>query len=229
MRKLVVCLAAVVLLTGCPKKKGDAGDAAAEEDAAATAETPSPATTEEDAAAAAPALPTAKNEGDVARFKGETALGDDDDTIAIATVARTAPKSGTAVATLKPGTDVGKIASHQDSILISFLDPKDSSTTLMGWVGKEAFVAPAAAPVVPKTDAGATPVAAADAGAPAPKDAGPPAFTCPAGQEAINLAAGPTCKKKCSKDADCKTTTPGACAIGAALHGGRAVRVCIND
>lgn len=215
MRKvaLVFCL---VVLAGCPKKKTDDGADAASE-AAAAQETP---TTDDAAAAAPPTLPTAKNEGDVARYKAETSLGDDDDKITVTSIARTSPKSGTVVATLKPGTEVGKVAGYQESVLITFVDPKDANITLMGWVGKEAFAA-----AVVQLDAGKKPVV--DAGP--PKDAGPPAFTCPKGNEAINLAAGPACKKKCSKDAECQSGAAGACAIASALHGGRAVRVCVND
>jgi hypothetical protein len=210
MRTLVAVLA-VLLLTGCPKKKGDEGDAASD---APVAQAPA-----EDAAPPPPALPTAKNEADVARFKGETSLGDDDAKIAIITYPRTAPTGGTIVATLKIGTEVGKVASYQNSILITFVDPKDPNTTLMGWVGTGSFLAPAAVKVDagPKVDAGANVVVA---------DAGPPPFTCGAGTEAINLAAGPACKKKCATDADCKNPT---CSIASALHGGRAVRVCVND
>src|SRR5690606_28612682 len=138
MRKLALLsglLPCLLILAGCPKKGGDDADAAAEAaapepepDAAAAATEPPPET--------APPVPEAKNKADVARFEAETKV-DDDDTRPIAPVyARTSPKSGSIVASVKPGTDIHKHAEYKDCYLVSFPDPKDPSSTLMGWIEK---------------------------------------------------------------------------------------------
>jgi hypothetical protein len=221
MRKLV--LAALVLLVGCDliKKKGDA-DAAA--DAAAEAAAP-PAAAVEDAAPPAPAAVNAKNVNDVARFPGETAVTDDDSKLGQPAAARTSPKGGNVVATIKPGADVTKVAEYQGSFLVTFADPKDANTTLIGWIGKDAFTAK----TVTTRDGGVDAGAKADAGTHA--DAGPPSnvkITCPGGSVAVVLAGGPVCKKKCTKDGDCKTTSAGSCA-NASSPAGSVVRACVHD
>jgi len=220
MRKLlpvVVLLPYAALLTACPKKGGDAADAGAE------AEAPPAATS----AAPAAAAPTAKNAGDVARFGTEKALANEAaKTVDAVSTVRTGPRQGGTVATLKAGTDVVKIADFKDTFLVTFADPKDATTTLMGWIGKEAFAADVIVDAGPK-DAAAD--AAKDAGvdaAVATVDAGA-AAKCAAGQELIvGLGAAPVCKKKCATDKDCGGAA-GTCAPGTA-QGGKVVRFCTN-
>lgn len=215
MRKLLLVsglLPCLLLVAGCPKKKDADADAAA--DATAAAE---PAATD---AAAAAAPVNAKNGADVARFAAETKVDDDGAKPATFAPARTSPKGGNVVATLKPGTDVTKIAEYQDCFLVTFADPKDANTQLMGWIEKGSFTY-----VAPK-DAGAKDGAAGDAG-PADAgavDAGPP--KCAAGEERVTLSATETaCKKKCKDDKECKK---GPCSVASAV-GGKAVRVCAAD
>jgi hypothetical protein len=224
MRKLFlssVVMASVVVLFGCPKKKGvgaDGGDEAGTEEVADA--------TVVDAAPAA-AAPTAKNAADVARFPGETKIEDEATKTASVTVAHTAPRGGTSVATLKAGTDVTKIASFQDGFLVTFTDPKDATSTLMGWIGKEAFVSLA----VVITDAGAKAADASvakDAGPVVSVDAGKVALKCAGTQLAVVLSAGTVCRKRCSTDADCGGAK-GSCSVAAAEKGGRAVHVCVNE
>jgi len=221
MRKLFlssVVFASVVVLFGCPKKKGDeAGDAAAE----AAAEPAAAA----DAAPAANA-PSAKNTADVARFPGEQAIANEAAKTASVAIARTSPKGGNTVATLKVGTDVTKIATFQEQFLVTFADPKDAASTLMGWLGKEAFVA-----VVIRDggtdggDAGIKDGGAVDASV----DAGKVPLKCAANQIAVVLGAEPVCKKKCTVDKDCTGGAAGACGLAAAEKGGKAVHVCVNE
>src|SRR5262249_31635711 len=174
-----------------------------------------------DAAAAdgaAPIAVNAKNSADVARFPGETLVANDDAKLGQATPARTAPKTGSVVATLKPGEDVTKVAEYQGSILVTFPDAKDAKTTLMGWINKDAFNVRAI------HDAGKGDAVATDGGV--KPDAGPP--KCPAHQVAVILAKDPVCKKKCTKDADCKGGAAGACANANGING-NVVRVCAAD
>lgn len=223
-------------LLGCPfKKKGDA-DAAADAEAVAEAEAPAAVVD----AAPAPVAIDAKNSADVARFPAETPVTDDDLKLASTGIARTAPKTGTVVATLKPGTDVLKIAEYQSSILVTFTDPRDASSTLMGWIEKSSFSAPA---VSSKRDAGPSDAAApvADAGDAKKADAGgsdakkvdagggdAKKLTCASGQAAVVLSKDPVCRKKCTKDADCKGGAAGTCANATTAAGGIA-RVCANE
>lgn len=226
MRKLFlsgVVLASVVVLVGCPKKKktdvvdgGGGGEAGAEQPAAA------------DAAPAA-AGPTAKNSADVARFPGETTLDKEAAKTLSLAIARTAPKGGDAIATLKAGAEVTKLASFQDAFLVTFADPKDAtSRALLGWIGKEAFVAPVIA------DAGAR-----DGGDAGPRDGGVDAavtadagkapLKCAANHVAVVIGAEPVCKKKCATDGACAGGAKGSCGVAAAEKSGKAVHVCLNE
>jgi hypothetical protein len=214
MRKLVLLaglLPCLLLVAGCPKKGGDAADGAAEAaaDDAATGANPPPN---------APPVPEAKNKADVARFQNETAVADDDSKPANVVNARKSPKTGAVVATLKPGTDVHKHAEYQDCFLVTFADPKDASTTLMGWIEKSSFTY-----VAPK-DAGAKDATAdATADAAVAVDAGPP--KCTATEVLVTLSATNTaCKKKCKDDKDC---TKGPCSN--ASSAGKTVRACTAD
>ena len=217
MRKLfVLCalLPCVAMLVGCPKKNGaDAGDEAAAPAAVV------------DAAPAAAAAPAAKNVNDVARFPAEKPVTDDDQkTVDLFASAKTGCKSGAQVALVRAGTDPFKIAEFQDCLLVTFPDPKDANTTLMGWIPKDAFTR------VTIVDAGlrdASKDATVDA-AVAVVDAAAP-LKCPAGQEVIvNLGQPPTCRKKCTADKDCKTPTAGACA-NANTASGKVAKVCANE
>jgi hypothetical protein len=166
MRRSGTGLALAALLavsTGCPKKKGGEADAAAE--AAATA-----------VADAAPAGPEATNADAVARFPEETAIDHQAATLAWPkTNVRKAPPSGDVIATLAKGTNVVQLASHDKYVLVTFDDPKNAGTRLMGWVVKDVF---SAQPVVH------------------------PKGTCPAGQTAL-LGDAPFCAKVCKVDTDC--------------------------
>ena len=197
------------MLLGCPKKTDatDGGDDAA------------PATVA--VVDAAPAAPVAKNVNDVARFPAEKPVTDDaQKTVDLFASVKTGCKSGNQVALMKAGTDPFKIAEFQDCLLVTFPDPKDANTTLMGWVPKDAFTR------VTVLDAGIK-----DAAADATVDAAVATTTlkCPAGQEAIaNIGSAATCKKKCAADKDCKTPTAGACA-NATTVAGKIAKVCANE
>ena len=216
MRKLflfTVLLPCAAVLAGCPKKKtddADAGDAEVEAAAVVVVD-------------AAPAAPVAKNAADIARFPaGEKALVDDDQkTIDLFAQARTGPKQGPVVALVKAGTDPFKIAEFQESILITFPDPKDATVTLMGWVSKDAFIRNTTI-----FDAGVK-----DAAKDAAVDAAVPVtgLKCVAGQEAVdNIAATTVCRKKCTADKDCKTPSAGACAVARTISG-KVTKVCAAE
>jgi hypothetical protein len=129
-----------------------------------------------DAATAGPP-PTADNVNQVARFPDETSLGNASAKIEDPRVTvRNAVPSGAAVATLTMNTPVVEMASHDTFVLVSFSDPKNAGHTLMGWVGKEAFV-------------------------PGPSPA--PKAGCPAGMERMVVEDQPFCGKVCSADKDC--------------------------
>lgn len=198
-----------LLATGCPKKGGDEQDAAPE--AAPVAEVPE---------AAAPA-PVAKNAADVSRFGAEKPVANEVAKLVDAfNTVRTGPGQGSTVATLRAGTDVTKIAEHQNNFLITFADPKDPASVLMGWVAKGAFVADII------VDAGLRDAAVVDAAKPPVPDAGP-AGACPAGQELIVglVANRAVCKKRCASVADCSNKI---CSTGNAV-GGKVVRFCPAD
>jgi hypothetical protein len=133
MRRLSLLLVLLAFCAGCPKKDAAAagGDAAPE---ASTA----PVTS----ATAPPADPTPKNASSIARFPGETKLGNEKEKVlADVSIVREGPGTGTVVATLKKGVEVMKVAKNGDYFLVVFPDPKAPSEWLTGWVGKAAFVA----------------------------------------------------------------------------------------
>lgn len=133
-------LLALTLTTGCKKKDDAVADAGPPADAA-------PAVVD----AGAAAMPTPSNEAQVAHFGDETKLDDVQATIAAAhTTARSAAPGGAVVATLTHGTAVTEIASHGGFILVQFLDPKDATKALEGWVGDSAFKAAGVLPTPPK-------------------------------------------------------------------------------
>ena len=214
MRKLfVLCalLPCVAMLVGCPKKKD--GTDGGEEAAAPVA-----------VVDAAPAAPAAKNVNDVARFPAEKPVTDDDQkTVDLFASAKTGCKSGAQVALVRAGTDPFKIAEFQDCLLVTFPDPKDANTTLMGWIPKDAFTRVTIVDAGPRDaskDATVDAAVVVDAAAP---------LKCPAGQEVIvNLGQPPACRKKCTADKDCKTPTAGACAT-ATTGAGKLTKVCANE
>jgi hypothetical protein len=124
---LLGVVASLAIVTGCPKKKGGAGDAAAEASAS-------------DSAAASG--PEAANADQVARFPDEAAIDHQAGTLEWAkTNVRKTPPSGEVIATLAKGTTVTQIASHDKYLLVTFEDPKNSGQHLMGWVVKDVFSA----------------------------------------------------------------------------------------
>jgi hypothetical protein len=217
MRKLFLACALVTCvasLLGCPKKSGDAtdgGDEAAVAVAVAVAD-------------AAPAAPVAKNVNDVARFPAEKPVVDDaQKTVDLFASVKTGCKSGNQVALMRAGTDPFKIAEFQDCLLVTFPDPKDANTTLMGWVPKDAFTR------VTVIGDGGIKDASTDATVDAAVATTTTTLKCPAGQEAIvNIGRDPTCRKKCTADKDCKTPTANACA-NAGTVAGHIAKVCANE
>ena len=163
----VVALAALVpFVSGCPKKGGDAADAEAEAAVVEVAE----------AAAPAAAVAAAANENDVSRFPDEKKLENVTATIQRQTNVREIPGIGKVVAALAKGGTVTEIAQRGTFFLVVFENPTDKKT-LMGWIGQEAFAAPAA--VAPKV------------------------VTCAAPETAIISDNVTLCGKVCVADADC--------------------------
>jgi predicted flap endonuclease-1-like 5' DNA nuclease len=132
--------ALVALVSGCPKKGGDAADAEAEAAVAEVAE------------AAAPAAPVAAatNENDVSRFPDEKKLENVAATIQRQTNVREIPGIGKVVATLAKGGTVTEIAQRSTFFLVVFDNPKDSKR-VMGWISQDAFTAPVDAGLKPLT------------------------------------------------------------------------------
>jgi hypothetical protein len=197
----------LAVLSGCGElkkrlaKEGDASTEAVAVQAVATdaAAQVEPAPT---AAPALSALPTAANLADVARFADEKPVDN-----APATVARTAnvrdiPGVGKIVATLSNGATVVQVAQRGAAFLVAFDHPKDGRH-LMGWVGQEAFVAPAT------SDAGVKPLACTTPEVPLITDA-------------------PFCGRTCKLDTDCPSgqACKGAANRFANSKMGEAVLVC---
>jgi hypothetical protein len=177
---VAACTAALLLagLGGCPKPKPAA-------DKSPEAEAPAP-TASADADAEAPPAVTAANEIDVTRYPDETpidhALGT---THVLASAVRTqaGAGAGTVVDTLKTQTDVDEIAERQGYVLVYFIDPKDSSRKLMGWLSK--------------TDFTSTP-------APGTTPGGPPqVLACTLPLVGIQHAGGSSCERVCLDDRGC--------------------------
>ncbi len=140
---LSLLLALVLGLAGCPKKKGDGGDASSD----ATTDGP---VAEVDSG---PSTPDATNVNEIARFGDETKIANEVvKTEAPLTIARKSPPNGEWVARLPRGTEVTKVASHEGQVLITFANPKKSDERLMGWVVEAAFKAAAATAQKCKTD-----------------------------------------------------------------------------
>jgi len=123
-------LALSVALLGCPKKKTDAVDAAADAE-------PAPAAMPVDSG---PATPTASNVNEIARFGDEAKIANEVVTTAAPlTIVRKSPPNGEWVARLAPRTEVTKIASHEGQYLVVFTNPKEPDDHLMGWIAESAF------------------------------------------------------------------------------------------
>jgi hypothetical protein len=114
----------MLVLTGCPKKAGDSGDASAEGGATAAVD----------------AGPEASNEADITRYPDEVAIDHTAATIKTpkANVLKATPK-GDIVTALKKGDTVTELGEHNGYYRIVFADPKDASKKLEGWVVKFAF------------------------------------------------------------------------------------------
>lgn len=174
------------------KLMGAGADAAAEVDAAAApaaaveADSAAPAATTAPTATEELAGPKASNENDIARFPDETKLDNVAATVERSAPVREVPSTGKVVVTLNKGAKVTKIGERDKYFLVTFADPKNASSNLMGWLYQDSFTA---ASVV---DAGA----AADAGV-AEKP-----LTCKTGETAL-ISDNPFCGKVCKSDADC--------------------------
>jgi hypothetical protein len=210
----------VLVLGACSRKAADKSPEAA---------APAPVASEVPEAAA-PVVAAAANEADVTRYPDETPI---DHVLAtthvFASSARTQASTtgGTVAGSLKAETDVDEIAEHQGFALVYFIDPKDPSRKLLGWVSKVDFAVPAAVGVRPGApDAGAAPApppATAPATAPAPPVAPQRALdvrqdhgACPGGY----ARCGAMCRLQCGSSADCGGTAH--CLHGFCLGAGSA-------
>jgi hypothetical protein len=221
-RPLVAPLVVAVLLLGaCTRKAADKSPEAA---------APAPVATEVPEAAA-PVVAAAANEADVTRYPDEAPI---DHVLAtthvFASSARTqaSATAGTVVGSLKAETDVDEIAERQGFALVYFIDPKDQSRKLLGWVSKVDFaVPPAAVGVRPLADGGAAPApppATGPATVPAPPATAPQRTldvrqehgACPGGYSRC----GAMCRLQCGSSADCGGTA--RCFHGLCLGAGSA-------
>ncbi len=181
-------LIAALVFPACSRKK-EASDAGA------------PAASDT-ASAAASAAPSAANASDVARFGDEEALDGGSVSLVAAATVHAQPGAGAVVASLAKGTEVNTLAEHGTSTLVTFADPKNGSSTLMGWVASAA-VGKGELPKLTPTPG--------------------PAIACPAGKIAVfnNKCAAP-----CKTVKDC----PGvgrSCTEVPTAGGGRNVSVCL--
>jgi hypothetical protein len=154
----------------------------------------------------AAAAPLAANESAVTRYPDETAVNGTPMTVRwpVANVRTQATAAGgDAVAAIKSGTEVQKIAEHQSYALVVFTDPTDSSKKDMGWVSDAVFSAePAHKRVL---------------------------VHCGGGQAAILLPAGEeTCVTPCTQDSVCPKgdVCNGSGVLSANGAAGAATRFC---
>lgn len=127
----------VLGLASCGLVKKGGADASADADTSAAAD-------------AGTTTITASNDADLTH-PGDEAKVDPPEDATIegwSAIAKTAPGTGTTVATLAKGTAVSKIATHDRYTLVLFDSPKDPSKKLAGWIATDAFTAHAI--VVPK-------------------------------------------------------------------------------
>jgi hypothetical protein len=193
---LVACLSGA-LLVGCPSRKS-AGDKAPEAGA------PAPTTASVQVEAAAPvAAAAAANAADVLRYPDETpidhALGT---THVFASSVRTeaSATTGAVVDVLKAETDVDEVAERQGFVLVYFIDPKDPSRKLTGWVAKSDFTAPAVRPTGTVAPPGTIPPpATVPPPAQRPLDVRQEHGSCPGGY----ARCGAMCRLECGSSADC--------------------------
>jgi hypothetical protein len=125
-RHAIVLVPLLMILAGCPKKKGaDASDAASEAGPVAVVD----------------AGPETTNEAQVTRYADdEKPVDRADATVKIAkTNALTAVPRGDVITSLKKGDAVTQLALHGGYYLVIFADPKDPTKKLSGWVPKQAF------------------------------------------------------------------------------------------
>ena len=191
-RTSIVALA-LLALTGCDQLKSKLGKGAPA-DAAASAD---PATAAADAADAGAATtpvaasePAPKNLAAVATFGNENALENVEATTKRANIrVTTAIPTGSEVAILPAGAVVKQVAEKSGFYRVTFADPKDPTSRLVGWVDKTAFIAPTSSPPT---------IGSAAAKAKKP-------ITCAAGQVLAGEGeeATPACSKPCSDDKDC--------------------------
>lgn len=152
-------LATTASLLACDllKKKvgadGADGAAATATDGAAATTADTPTTDGSAGTAATPVsdpAADAANKAKVARYGDEQKLAGEADKLLSGAAARTFPPNGDFIVSLPPGTEVKKIATHDEFVLIGFTNPKDPKESLIGWVTPNAFKAmPDAGP--PKT------------------------------------------------------------------------------
>jgi len=195
MRNLALALSLSLALFGCPKKKNAGADAAADAEPVVAAIVDS-----------GPAAPEATNVNDVARFGDEAKIDREvAKTEAPLTIARKAPPYGDPVARLARATEVTKIASHDGRFLVTFANPKKAGERLMGWVGPEAFKAPAAAAQKCKADK-----------------------ECAAGFVCIPHETGTKCEKSCAPTNTAACPAKYECKGEGANAEGKMVQYCVS-
>lgn len=184
---------ALLALAACDQLKSKLGKGAPA-DGGATSDPAATAAGDAGAGATAAATPAAepepKNLGAVAKFGSENALENVEATTKRANVrVTTAIPSGGEVAVLPAGAVVKQVAEKSGFYRVTFADPKDPTSRLVGWVDKTAFIAPTSSP--PSIGS-----AAAKAKKP---------ITCAAGLVLAGEGeeATPACAKPCSDDKDC--------------------------
>jgi hypothetical protein len=163
-------------------------------------------------AGAAPGATEAVNASEMTRYPDEKPVDHAPLTAATDGQLRTQAPGGDLVIFLKKGTEVQKIAEHENFYLVLADDPKDPAKKLMGWAAESVFggAAPHRAEPEVRGDGGA-PHGAADAGtkpAPAPGPAKPLDVkkvnnACPPGY----AACGAECRLTCKADAECGIAT----------------------
>jgi hypothetical protein len=197
---VLASLAAALVLGACSRKPVDKSP---------EAEAPAPVASEAPEAAG-PVVAAAANEADITRYPDETAIDHAlATTHAFASSARTqaSATAGSLVDSLKAETDVDQIAERPGFVLVNFIDPKDPSRKLLGWIAKGDFTAaPAATHHV--TDAGTAP-GPAPTPAPTPVPIPTPVpraldvrqdhGACPGGY----ARCGAMCRLQCATGADC--------------------------
>jgi hypothetical protein len=189
--------------------------------------------------------PDGVNAKDIERFADEQKIDHEPAKLTQLATVRVSPPRGEPIVNIQPGTDVQKLATHGDALLVSFTSPKTGDKT-MGWIPTSAL-APANVPALNVPGAGtataphalaattsdggakdAGALALADAGG-AHADAGKGAAhkSCAAGQELAKILDEEVCLKTCKSQADCPTKT--FCTSGVlADPPGRTAKLCFK-